>query len=181
MRILLIGVQGSGKSTQGNLLSKKLNLPYISSGVIFREIAKEDTRWGKFVRETLKAGHLIPDDKTIAIITEFLTKPDYDNGYILDGFPRTLAQAKSFTASIDKVFYIYVSDKEALARLRLRNGKEAREDDTKEAIKRRIALFHKHTEPVLEFYRKKGILEEVDGERSIEDIHEDIVARLKHD
>lgn len=180
MKIILIGIQGSGKSTQGELLNKKLGLPYISSGVIFREMAKEDSSWGQFVRETLKAGHLVPDDKTIAIITDFLARPVYSNGYILDGFPRTVTQAQAFSDTIDNVFYIHVSDEEALKRLSLRNSKEKREDDTNEAIQKRIALFHRHTEPVLDFYRKKGLLEEVNGERSIKDIHEDIVAILKH-
>ena len=180
MKIILIGIQGSGKSTQGNLLSEKLKIPYLSSGHIFREMAKEKSKWGRYVKETLSAGHLIPDDKTIPIIEEYLKKPQYQRGYILDGFPRTVVQAQSFRDTIDYVIYLLVSDEEALHRLSLRNNKEHREDDTQSSIKKRIALFHRFTEPVLEYYRQKGILVEVDGQRAIVIIHEDIVSRIFH-
>jgi len=176
MKIILIGIQGSGKSTQGNLLNKKLDLPYLSSGHIFREMAKVKTQWGRYVKETLNAGHLIPDDKTIKIIEEYLHHPEYTKGFILDGFPRTSKQAEAFEGNVDKVVYLKVSDEEALKRLRARN--EQREDDTDAAIKKRIELFHTLTEPVLDYYRKKGLLIEVDGEKSIEDIHKSIVAKL---
>lgn len=179
MKIILIGIQGSGKSTQGNLMSRKLTIPYLSSGHIFREMAKEKTQWGRFIKETTNAGHLIADDKTIAIINEYLQSPQYQKGYILDGFPRTLVQAESFGEPLDAVLYLHVSDEEALKRLSLRNGKEQREDDTGSAIQKRIDLFHKLTEPVLDYYRQKGLLIEVDGERSIEGIHQDIMHRLE--
>lgn len=179
MKIILVGIQGSGKSTQGNLLSKKVGVPYLATGQLFREIAKEESEWGKYVQETLAAGHLIPDEKTIAIVEAYLKKPEYQKGYILDGFPRTLVQAESFTESIDKVIYIKVSDNEALKRLRLRVGKEKREDDSEEAMKRRISLFHEMTEPLLAFYLEKGILLEVDGERRIDDIYQDICTHLE--
>lgn len=178
MKIIVIGIQGSGKSTQGNLLAKKLGVPYLATGDIFRRQALEDSESGRFVKETLAQGHLIPDEKTIAIMEEYLAKPEYKDGYILDGFPRTLVQAQAFKEPIGKVLYIKVSDEEALKRLELRIAKEKREDDSQEAIKRRIALFHEMTEPLLNFYREKGMLLEVDGERSIEDIHEDIAKQI---
>lgn len=178
MRIILIGIQGSGKSTQGNLLSEKLGLPYLSSGYIFREMAREENKWGKYVEKTLTAGQLVSDSKTIPIIKEYLKKPQYRQGYILDGFPRTLVQAQAFKELIDKVFYIKVSDKEALKRLRLRVDKEKREDDSEEATKRRIALFHKLTEPLLDFYNKRGLIIEINGEQAIEQIHNDIMTHL---
>ena len=177
MKIILIGIQGSGKSTQGNLLSSKFKLPYLSSGHIFREMTKEKTKWGRYVKETMNAGHLIPDTETIAIINEYLGKAEYKNGYILDGFPRTITQAQQFKDGADAVVYLHISDKEALKRLSLR--KSEREDDTSEAIKKRIELFHSFTEPVLAYYREKGILHEVDGEKSIDHIHKEIVKRLK--
>lgn len=177
MKLLLIGIQGSGKSTQGNLLSKKLGIPYISSGEIFRKIAQEESEWGNYIRGMLKEGHLIPDDKTIALMHDYLNKPEYEKGYIIDGFPRTMTQAKSFDG-VEKVISINISDEEALKRITSRKEKEAREDDTADAVANRIALFHEHTEPLLAYYREKGMLEEVDGEKGIEDIHNDILTRL---
>jgi adenylate kinase len=178
MKILLMGIQGSGKSTQGNLLSKKLGLAYLSSGHIFREMAQEKTPWGRYVKETLNAGVLIPDDKTIAIIEEYLKKPEYASGYLLDGFPRTVAQAQAFTHKIDYVLYIKISDKEALWRLAYRND-IGREDDTLLAIRKRIELFHTHTEPVLQFYRKTGLLYEINGEQTIEQVFNEIEKIVK--
>jgi adenylate kinase len=178
MRIILIGIQGAGKSTQGNLLSDKLNIPYLSTGHIFREMAKEKKPLGRYIKEIMNAGYLIPDDKTVEIVSEYLKKSEYKNGYVLDGFPRTVDQVKMFENGVDKVVYLEVSDKEALWRLSYRDG-DNREDETLTAIRKRIELFHKLTEPVLEYYRKKGALVEVDGERSIEQIHEEVLRKIK--
>jgi adenylate kinase len=177
MNIILMGIQGSGKSTQGNLLAKKLGVPYLSTGHIFRSIAQEKTKWGRYVKETLNAGILIPDEKTLPIVKDYLTRPEYQEGWILDGFPRTLNQAKEFGEKIDKVIYLKVSDEEALKRLAYRND-QIREDDTTIAIKKRIDLYHRVTEPVIDFYKNQGILTEIDGEQSIEEIHREILAKL---
>ena len=181
MKIILIGIQGSGKSTQGNLLKDELKTPYLSTGHIFREMAKEKTSLGRYVKEIMNAGFLIPDEKTIHIVSEYLKKPEYKNGYILDGYPRTIEQVEKFENGVDKVVYLKVSDKEALWRLSYRNGEngETRDDETLAAIRERIELFHKLTEPVLEHYRKKGILIELDGERSIDSIHKEIIKKIK--
>ncbi len=177
MKLILIGIQGAGKSTQGNLLSKKLAIPYLSTGHIFREIAKEKTAMGRYIKEIMNAGYLIPDDKTNEIVSEYLSRPEYEKGYIMDGYPRTLTQSKSFKNGIDKVIYLNVSDKEALWRLSFRNT-DSREDETLAALRKRIESFHKFTEPVLDFYRKKGELIEVDGEKPIKDIFQEILGKL---
>ena len=179
MKIILIGIQGSGKSTQGNLLRDKLGTPYLSSGHIFREMAKEKSILGRYMKETLNAGFLISDEKTIPIIEEYLAKPEYAKGYILDGFPRTTKQAEEFSNGVDKVVYLKVSDKEALWRLSGRMDEGIREDNTLTAIRKRIQLFHDLTEPVTDYYRAKGNLIEVDGERDIETIHADIMSQLQ--
>ena len=155
MRLILIGIPGAGKSTQGNLLSKQLDIPYLSTGHIFRTIAKEKTKLGRYVKETINAGLLIPDEKVLEIVSEYLSRPEYKKGYILDGFPRTLKQAEEFKEKIDRVFYLRVPDKEALWRLAYRND-TLREDDTLKAIRKRIEIFHEVTEPVWTFMRKKA-------------------------
>ncbi len=177
MKIILIGIQGAGKSTQGNLLFENLGIPYLSTGHIFREMAKEKTPAGRYIKETINVGILIPDEKTIEIVNEYLSRPEYDKGYVMDGFPRTIAQAEAFKEKIDNVIYLKVSDKEALWRIAGRG--DNREDETLQAIKKRIALFHEFTEPVIDFYRQKGYLIEVDGEKSIEEIYNEIKENLK--
>ena len=178
MKIILIGIQGAGKSTQGNLLSEKLKAPYLSTGHIFRDLAKEHSPLGRYIKEIMNAGFLIPDEKTVEIVSEYLKKPEYKNGYILDGFPRTLDQVKMFENGVDKVVHFKVSDREALWRLSYRNG-EGREDETLTAIRKRIELFHKLAEPVLDFYRQNGTLVEIDGEQSIEEIHKEIIRKIE--
>ncbi len=178
MKIILIGIQGAGKSTQGNLLSEKLKIPYLSTGHIFRNLSKEHTSLGRYIKEVMNAGYLIPDAKTISIVNEYLSRPEYDKGYILDGFPRTLVQVKAFKNRIDKVIYLKVTDKEALWRLSYRNG-DVRNDETLVAIRKRIELFHKLTEPVLNYYRKKGMLVEVDGEKKVEEVYREILRKIK--
>jgi len=142
-------------------------------------MAKEKSILGRYMKETLNAGALVSDEKTIPIIEEYLAKPEYAKGYILDGFPRTTKQAEDFSNGVDKVVYLKVSDKEALWRLSGRVDEGVREDNTLIAIRKRIQLFHDLTEPVIEFYRQKGNLIEVDGERDIQVIHEDIMSQLK--
>ncbi len=178
MKIILIGIQGAGKSTQGNLLSDKLKIPYLSTGHIFRDLAKEKSPLGRYIKETMNAGYLIPDDKTVSIVEEYLGRIQYKNGYILDGFPRTINQVKKFENGVDKVIYLKVSDKEALWRLSYREG-VGREDETLTAIRKRIELFHQLTEPVLDYYKEKGILVEIDGEKEIDEIHKEILEKIK--
>ena len=180
MKIVIIGIQGSGKSTQGNSLSKEFSIPYLSTGHIFRDVSHEKTSFGRYIKEVVNAGVLAPDDITLEIVSSYLQRTEYQKGYVLDGFPRTLAQAKSFRNGIDKVVYLKVSDKEALWRLSYRKDEryDIREDETLKAIRRRIEQFHKHTQPVIEYYRQKGLLIEVDGEQSIEEIHKEIMRKI---
>lgn len=180
MKVILIGIQGAGKSTQGKLLAEKLGVLYLSTGHIFRDLAKEHTPLGRYIKETINAGFLISDEKTLKIVSEYLHRPEYEKGYILDGFPRTKHQAEAFENGVDYVFYLKVSDKEALWRLSYREGEEAdgREDETLKAIRRRIELFHEVTEPVLEYYHHHHKLTEINGEQKIDAIHEEIIAQI---
>ncbi len=176
MKYVLIGVQGAGKSTQGKLLSEKLGLPYLSSGHIFRQMAKSKTKLGRWLKETLNAGVLVDDKKTIEIVSAYLEKPEYKNGFIIDGFPRTLVQAKAFSDGTEKAIFINVSDKEALWRI---SGREDnREDETLKAIRNRIKLFHQATSGVLDFYKKKGQLIVIDGEQSVAGVFQEMIEKL---
>jgi adenylate kinase len=177
MKIVLIGIQGAGKSTQGNKLSQKYKVPYLSSGHIFREIAKEKSKLGRWLKETLNSGALVPDDTTLEIVLTYLERPEYEAGFILDGFPRTVPQAKAFNGNLDNVVYIKVSDKEALWRISGRD--DVREDETLHALRKRISLFHEVTEPVVRYYEEEKKLIEVDGEQSVEDVFKSIVKEVK--
>lgn len=176
MKLVLVGIQGAGKSTQGNMLSEKLNIPYLSSGHIFREMSKDKSPLGRMLKETLNAGMLIPDKLTLDIITEYLKRPEYSNGYILDGFPRTVPQAEAFEGQVDKVVFIDVSDREALWRI---SGRVSdRQDETLQAIRKRIELFHELTEPVIEYYRDRGQLARINGENDVDQVFADIMESL---
>lgn len=177
MRIVLIGIQGAGKSTQGNMLSEALGIPYLSSGHIFREMAKEKTQTGRWLKETLNTGSLIPDEMTIKIVSEYLEKPEYQKGFIVDGYPRTVPQAEVFSDGTEKAVFIDVSDKEALWRISGRQGD--REDETLQAIRKRIALFHELTQEVINFYAEKGNLIKVDGEQDVEAVFASIMKNIK--
>lgn len=180
MKLVLVGIQGAGKSTQGNLLSEYYDVPYLSSGHIFRKMAQEKTPIGRYIKEVMNAGMLIPDDKTTEIVQEYLARPEYQKGYILDGFPRTVPQAEQFKNGLKAVIHLDISDKEALWRIagRIIDGTQIREDETLPVIRKRIEQFHEHTEPVIGYYKEKGLLEVVDGEMGIQEIFNEIVRRL---
>ncbi len=176
MKIVLIGIQGAGKSTQGNMLSEELGVPYLSSGHIFRQMAKSKSKLGRYLKETLNAGALVPDETTVEIVMQYLKRKEYENGFILDGFPRTVAQAEVFSNG-ELVILLKVDDKEALWRI---SGRVSdREDETLQAIRKRIELFHEKTEPVLDYYRERGKLIEVNGEQDINAVFKDVMKALK--
>lgn len=176
MNIVFLGPQGSGKSTQAKLLARHLGVPLISTGDLMRAKARENTALSKRVRDTINQGNLVDDKTLLAVLKEEFKKSKYEAGMVLDGVPRSQEQAEALAGliSIDKVFNLVVSEKEGVKRLLRR----ARHDDTPEIIEKRLEQYQTKTRPILEYYRQKGILEDIDGERSIEKIQEDIRARL---
>lgn len=177
MKLILIGIQGSGKSTQGNILSKQLKIPYLSTGHIFRDIAKEKTKTGRYIKEMINAGLLIPDSRTMDIVHNYLLRPEYRKGFILDGFPRTINQARNFKEKIDKAIYLKISQKEALWRLIHRND-IARDDERLPALKKRIELFQRYSYPVTKYYEKEGKLAIIDGTQNIRKVNDEILKNL---
>lgn len=171
MKILLIGPQGSGKSTQGKLLAQYLNILFISTGDIFREIALEDSEEGKRIKQIMNSGQLIDDQTTVGLVKERVQKDDCKDGFILDGFPRNLEQAQEIEdLGFDKVLFFKLPEDAVLERL-LKRG---RADDTLESIKTRLGLYYQQTEPLLKYYKDKGILTEIDGVGDVDDIQTSI-------
>lgn len=164
LKILIIGSQGSGKTTQSKLLSEYLGVPYIETGDALRKLSKENTFLGKKVKDILDRGEMVPDDIAAEIVEKRLKEKDVIRGFVMNGYPRNLNQIKLFKQSFDKVLYIEIDDRKALNRL-LKRG---REDDTPKLIKKRLSDYHKLNLPILEYYQKLGILEIVDGEDTID-------------
>lgn len=171
--ILLLGPQGAGKGTQARRISAEYAVPHIASGDMLREAISDGTPLGKQVEGIVNAGELVSDELMIALIRDRLAQEDTRSGFVLDGFPRTTAQAEALDQllgeigrSFSVVFALQIPDAVAFERLRLRAQVEGRADDTDEAIRRRLENYHRETEPLIEYYRARSNLAPVHGERS---------------
>lgn len=174
LKIIVMGPAGSGKTTQAEFLAKHFNISHLDMGEFMRNIdVLSDV--GRMVKAFAEKGTLVPDDVTLKLLDEEIKKPAYKNGFVLNGTPRTLAQAQRLSFEPSSVVYLAVSDEENIKRLQLRG----RADDTPELIKQRLKIYHQQTEPILAFYRQMGRLLEIDGERSVEVIAEDIVQKIQ--
>jgi len=185
VNLLVLGPQGSGKGTQARQIADDRGIPHVSTGEMFRAAIATGTEFGRQVEPILAAGLLVPDDVTVALIRERLSWPDARDGFVLDGFPRNLAQAGVLDAMLDEVgqpldavLFLDVDDDVSLERLRRRAMIEDREDDTPEAIGLRLAIYHEETEPVVEHYRARGRLVPLHAERSIEEVATEIAEAL---
>lgn len=170
-----MGPAGSGKSTQAELLSYELNLPHMNVGDLLYYASLEDSNEAVLIREAMEKGELVESSTTLRLVERYLQDEARKDGVVIDGFPRSLHEAEELKVPIDKVFHITVSDETLKERL----AKRARFDDTKEAIEKRLQIYHEETEPVLAHYRSLALLEEIDGERTVEEIASDIVSRAK--
>lgn len=177
MNIVIFGSQGSGKSTYAKFISEKLEVPYLSSGEMFREIEGQNSSLGEEIRDLLKKGQLVPDELTVKLFNQYLKKFDLSKGFVLEGFPRTLNQSNSFNLKVAKVFVITLPEEVAIKRLMERK----RSDDTPASIRKRLDLFRKQTLPVLNFFKKKGVeVHEIDNSPSIEEVKKVIDDYLKN-
>ncbi|MGM9558276.1 MAG: adenylate kinase [Oscillospiraceae bacterium] len=208
MKLILLGAPGAGKGTQAEIISKKLNIPTISTGNILREAIKNGTEIGLKAKSFMDNGKLVPDDVIIGIVKERVSRDDCKNGFILDGVPRTIPQAEALEQQgvhFDRVVSIEIEDSVIEARMTGRRvcgtcgasfhvtanppkvegvcdlcGKEliVRKDDTPETVRNRLRVYHEQTEPLKDFYGKLGVLKLVEGNQPIEAATRDILAAL---
>jgi adenylate kinase len=186
--ILLLGPQGSGKGTQAKRISRDYGIPHIATGDIIRAMKQEDSDLGRELKAVYDRGELVSDDMMIRIIEERLGYDDAQDGFILDGFPRTMTQAEALDAmlrdldrTLDIVFEFQLRDREMLQRRLLqRAADEDRSDDTPEAIERRLALYYEQTEPLVEYYRTRhGKVVGIHADRSIDEVYAEVQAALE--
>ena len=212
MKIIMLGAPGAGKGTQAKKVAKKYNIPHISTGDIFRADIKEGTELGKRAKEYMDKGELVPDDITIGMLLDRIHKADCKDGFVLDGFPRTIPQAKSLSEALSKLnekidyaINIDVPDDSIITRMSGRRaclscgstyhikysapkkenicdncGSELviRDDDKPETVKKRLDVYHKQTQPLIDYYDNENILANVDGTKDMEEVFLDIVAVL---
>lgn len=181
LRLLLLGAPGSGKGTQAAALASRLQLPAISTGDMLREAVAEGSDLGERISGLLSSGELVDDATMREVVQRRLAKDDTKNGFMLDGYPRTLDQADDLDEillssgyALDAAVQIEVPEEELVRRALARK----REDDREDVVRRRLAVYHEKTEPVVDYYRGKGLLLEVDGNQPVQRVMEAILAAL---
>jgi adenylate kinase len=180
-KYVIMGVQGSGKGTQSEMLAADLDLVHISVGEIFRWNVANHTKLGTRVQRVITAGELVADDLVESVIARRLAEHDWNYGFILDGFPRNVAQAEFLLRSydVDAVIELDLPDSEVRRRVKARDGQaEARDDDTEQALEVRLREFHEKTRPVLDLFRQKESVVTVDAMPPREDVQQEIRSRL---
>ncbi|MCR5598412.1 MAG: adenylate kinase [Lachnospiraceae bacterium] len=212
MKIVMLGAPGAGKGTQAKMIAEKYSIPHVSTGDIFRANIKNGTELGKEAKSYMDKGELVPDELTVRILLDRVAQEDCKNGYVLDGFPRTIPQAEVLDAELtkmgDKIDFainVEVPDENIVRRMSGRRaclkcgatyhivhippvkegicdkcGSELvlRDDDKEETVKNRLSVYHEQTQPLIDFYDKKGVLKEVDGTVDSKDVFAAITAIL---
>lgn len=186
LNILLLGSQGAGKGTQALRISEAYGIPHIATGDILRAAMADGTELGLKVKPIYDSGNLVPDDLMIGIIRDRLAQEDADNGFVLDGFPRTLAQTEALDRTLREigkelsvVFVLQLPESVAVARLTKRAELEGRVDDTPEAIAKRLELYRRETEPLVEWFRARSNVVTVHAERSVSEVFGEIQEALE--
>lgn len=208
MRLVILGLPGAGKGTQGQLLGEHYGIPPISTGDMFREALQAETELGAEVKQFVERGGLVPDRLTVALVEERLGQPDAKDGFLLDGFPRTVAQAEALTEllqstgyGLDAAVFVDVSQEECLRRISLRRVCEKcgatyggdvtgetcpacggrlvqRQDDPEETVRARLQVYTEQTVPVVDYYEERGLLVKADGLQPVEQVQQDILNGL---
>src|SRR5437763_6270040 len=186
LNVLLLGPQGAGKGTQAKRIAAEYAIPHIASGEIRRAEMAAGTHLGRRVRDVYDRGDLVSDDLVIELIRARLGQADTENGFILDGFPRTTVQAEALDRMFGEIgrsfsvaFALQIPDSVAFERLRRRAELEGRADDTDEAIRRRLENYHRETEPLIEYYRVRGNLVPIHGDRAENEVFAEIQLALE--
>ena len=179
--IVLMGAPGAGKGTQAKRLQEALGLPQVATGDLFLYNLKQQTELGLLAKQYMDAGNLVPDTVTIAMVRDRLSQPDCRKGAILDGFPRNPSQAEAldklleeFCGRVTIVPYVHVSQEELVRRLLIRAELEGRADDNEETVRNRMRVYQEQTEPLLAYYREKGLLVEINGQQTIDEVYADL-------
>jgi adenylate kinase len=185
MNLLVLGPQGSGKGTQAKHIASDYGVPHVSTGDMFRAL-DESTELGRKVKAIMDDGVLVPDDVTIAMIRDRLAQPDAQEGFVLDGFPRNLAQAEALDEmlgeigrGLDAILFFDVPDEVGKERALKRAELEGRADDTPDVIAKRLEIYHSETEPIVEHYRVTGKLVPLHADRSIDEVWAEISSALE--
>ncbi|ALJ19015.1 adenylate kinase [Microbacterium sp. No. 7] len=184
-RLLIVGPQGSGKGTQGVRIAEALGIPAVSTGDVFRANVQAGTPLGQQVKAIIDAGDLVPDSLTGEIVRDRLAQDDAAGGFLLDGYPRNLGQVGDLDEfltgrgeALTAVIELAVPREESIERLSLRAAEQGRADDNAESIAKRLAIYESETAPILDLYRERGIVDEIDGVGSLDEITERIRAAL---
>ncbi|NUS53496.1 MAG: adenylate kinase [Streptomycetaceae bacterium] len=185
MRLIIMGPPGAGKGTQAKFIAEHFGIPAVSTGDIFRQNVSEGTELGVEAKRYMDAGEYVPDEVTNLMVRNRIDEPDAEHGFLLDGYPRTLAQVEELDGMIrytghqlDAVVCLTVDQDEIVQRLLQRAQIEGRADDTEDVIRRRQEVYLEQTEPLVEVYRKRDIVVEVDGMGEVSDVTERIFAAL---
>ena len=212
MKLILLGAPGAGKGTQAKMIADKYQIPHISTGDIFRANIKNDTELGKKAKGYMDQGLLVPDELVVDLVVDRMAQEDCKNGYVLDGFPRTIPQAESLTTALEKLnekvdfaLNIEVLDEVIIERMSGRRScpdcgaiyhiitipskKEGicdvcgekliqRDDDKAETVKKRLEVYHEQTAPLIDFYKNKNVLLEVDGTLGLDEVFDTIIETL---
>lgn len=185
MRMLIMGAPGAGKGTQAKLIANHYRIPAVSTGAIFRANIAAKTELGNRVNALISKGEFVPDVLTTAVVAKRLLEGDTNNGWLLDGYPRTLEQVDALDIiledahrKLDCVLSLETDEEELVARLLKRAQIEGRADDNEETIRRRMEVYRSETEPLMALYRERGLLVSVDGDGSVDEVAERIFAAI---